>query len=126
MKADLVAGKPTGVNSLTATDTTQPCSQASCARSAVGSMAITIPMQQIVPVYFPSPVVSQALEQTDTWFINMIGQAQRTLTVASLDGAEYASLDSGSGLTSCPINYADDLPLLPTLRNATRGSVECV
>ena len=25
--------------------------------------------------------------------------------VASLDGAEYALLDSGSGLTSCPVNY---------------------
>ena len=51
--------------------------------------------------------------------------------VASLDGAEYALLDSGSGLTSCPINHADDVPLLPrpdnlpTLSNATVGSVEC-
>ena len=52
--------------------------------------------------------------------------------VASLDGAEYALLDSGSGLTSCPVNDADDLPLLPRpanlpiLSNATGGSVECV
>ena len=46
----------------------------------------------------------QALQQTETWFINMIGPAQRSLVVASLDGAEYALLDSGSGLTSCAIN----------------------
>ena len=52
--------------------------------------------------------------------------------VASLDGAEYTLLDSGSGLTSCPINYADDLPLLPRpvnlpiLSNATGGVVECI
>ena len=52
--------------------------------------------------------------------------------VESLVGAEYALFNSGSGLTSCPINYADDLPLLPrpdnlpTLSNATGGSVECI
>ena len=50
--------------------------------------------------------------------------------VASLDGEEYALLDSGSGLTSCPINYADDFPLLPRpgnlpiLSNAIGDSVE--
>ena len=125
-------GKPTGVNSLTATGATQPSSHASCAPSAVDSMASTIPMQQIVPVYFPSPVCSQSSQQTETWFINMIVPAQWTLMVASLDGAQCALLDSGSGLTSCPINYGDDLPLLlrpdnlPTLSNATRGSVECI
>ena len=54
----------------------------------------------------------------------------RTLIVASLDGAERALLDSGSGLTSCPINYANDIPSLPRpanlaiLSNATGGSVE--
>ena len=110
MKADLAtgkfdkSGKPTGANSLTATGATQLSSQASCAPSAAGSMASTIPMQQILSVYFPSPVGSQAPQQTETWFINMIGPAQRSLMVASLDGAEYALLDSGSGLTSCPIN----------------------
>ena len=52
--------------------------------------------------------------------------------VASLDGAEYALLDSGSGLTSCPLNYSDDLPLLPRpenlliLSDATGGNVECI
>ena len=52
--------------------------------------------------------------------------------VASLDGAEHALLDSGSGLTSCPNNYANDIPLLPRpanlpiLSNATGGSVECI
>ena len=46
--------------------------------------------------------------------------------------AEYALLDSGSGLTFCPINFADDLPLLPRLvnlpilSNATGGSMECI
>ena len=43
---------------------------------------------------------------------------------------EYALLDSGSGLTSCPINYANDIPMSPRLANlsilsnATGGSVE--
>ena len=74
-------------------------------------------MQQMVPVYFPNPVGSQASQQTQTSFINMIVQAQKTLMIANLDGAEYAMLDSGSGLTSCPINYADDLPLLPRPAN---------
>ena len=60
----------------------------------------------------------------------MIVPAQKILMVASLDGAEYALLDSGSGLTSCPVNYADDIPLLPRpamlpiLSNATGGSVD--
>ena len=86
---------------------------------------------EYLPVYFPSPVGSQSSQQTATWFINMIGPAQRTLMVATLDGAEYALLDSGSGLTSCPINHADDVPLLPrpdnlpTLSFATGGCVEC-
>ena len=64
-------------------------------------------------VCFPNPVGSQASQQTEAWFINMTVPAQKTLMVASLDRAEYALLDSGSGLTSCPINYADDLPKLP-------------
>ena len=37
--------------------------------------------------------------------------------VASLDGAEYALLDSGSGLTSCPSNHANDIPFLPRPAN---------
>ena len=92
-------------------------------------MASTIPMQQMVPVHFPNPIGSQ---HSETWFINMIVPAQKTLMVASLEGAEYALLDSGSGLTSCPISYADDLPLLPRpsnlpiLSNAAGGSVECI
>ena len=66
---------------------------------------------------------------------NLVHQHDRIgpekLMVASLDGAEYVLLDSGSGLTSCPINYADDLPLLPrpvnlNLSDATGGSVECI
>ena len=62
----------------------------------------------------------------------MIVPAQKTLMVASLDGAEFALLDSGSGLTSYPINYANDMPLLPRpanlpiLSNATGGSVEYI
>ena len=62
----------------------------------------------------------------------MIVPAQKTLMVASLDGAEYALLDSDSGMTSCPINYANDIPLLPRFANlpilsdATGGSVECI
>ena len=110
MKVDLAAvkcdtsGNPTGVNSLTATGGAQPSTQTSYAPSAVGSTASTIPMQQMAPVYFPSPVGRQASQQTETWFINMIVPAQRTLMVAILDGSEYALLASGSGLTSCPIN----------------------
>ena len=86
------------------------------------------PLQQMVPAHFPNPIGSQ---HSETWFINMIVPAQKILMVASLDGAAYALLDSGSGLTSCPISYADDLPLLPRLSNlpilsnATGGSVEC-
>ena len=122
MKSDIEAGKcdksgkPTGVNSLAAIGTTQPSPQASHAPS----LESTIPLQQMVPV------------PTETRLIKMIVPAMRTLMVASLDGAEYAFLDSGSGLTSCPINFADDLPLRPrlaillTLSNATGGGVECI
>ena len=80
MKADLAAGrcdkpgKPAGVNSLTATASYAP------------SMASTIPMQQMVPVHFPNPIGSQ---HSETWFINMMVPTQKTLMVASLDGAEY-------------------------------------
>ena len=60
---------------------------------------------------------SQTPRPAEPWFINTVVPAQKTLMVASLDEAEYALLDSGSGLTSCPINYADDLPLLPRPTN---------
>ena len=79
MKADLAAdkcdknGKPTGVNSLTATGATQPSSPASHAPSP----ASIIQVQQMVPVYFPTPVGSQAFQQTETCFINMIVLAQK-------------------------------------------------
>ena len=117
MKSDIAAGKcdksgkPTGVNWLAATGTTQPSPQASHAPS----LESTIPLQQMVPV------------PTETRFINMIVLAMRTLMVASLE-----LLDSGSGSTSCPINFADDIPLLPrlanllTLSDATGGGVECI
>ena len=129
MKADIDAGrcdksgKPKGVNALTAAGSTQPSPQASYAPS----LTSTIPLQQVVPMY-----CSQTPHPAKPWFINTILPAQKTLMVASLDGAEYALLDSRSGLTSCPINYADDLPLLPRptnlpiLRNATGGTVECI
>ena len=115
------SGNPTGVNALTATGTTQPSSQASNAPS----LASTIPMQQMLPVYFPRPDGSQTSQPTETWYINMIVPAQKTLMIASLDGAAFTFVDSGSGLTSCPINYANDIPSLPrpanlpTLSNAT-------
>ena len=41
-------------------------SQTSYAPSAVESMASTIPMQQIVPVFFPSPFGSQSSQQPET------------------------------------------------------------
>ena len=69
MKSDIAAGKcdksgkQIGVNSLTATGTTQPLPQASYAPS----MASTIPLQQMVPVYFTSPAGSQTSSPTDTW-----------------------------------------------------------
>ena len=125
MKADIDAGrcdksgKPKGVNSLTAAGSTQA--------SYAPSLTSTIPLQQVVPMY-----CSQTPHPAKPWFINTIIPAQKTLMVASLDGAEYALLNSGSGLTSCPIDYADDLPLLPRptnlpiLSNATGGSVECI
>ena len=107
------SGKPIGVNALSAAGAMQSSPPASYARS----MARTIPLEQMVPVPFQNPIGSR---HTETWFINMIIPAQTTLMVASLDGAEYALLDSGSGLTSCPIIYADDLPLrrdLPTCQS---------
>ena len=134
MKSDIAAGKcdksgkPIGVKALSAAGATQPSPQASYAPS----MASTIPLQQKVPVHFPCPDGSRTSQSTETWYINMIVLAQKTLMVASLDGAEYALLDSGSGLTSCPVNYANDIPLLPrpanlsVLSDATGGSVECV
>ena len=96
MKADIDAGrcdkngKPKGVNALTAAGSTQPSKQESYAPS----LTSTIPLQQVVPTY-----CSQTLRTVKPWFINTIMPAQKTLMVASLDGA--------------PIDYADDLPLLP-------------
>ena len=129
MRSDIAAGKcdksgnPIGVNALTAVGATQPSPQACYAPS----MTSTIPLQQMVPVYFRCPVGSQTSQPTETWFINMIVPALKSLMVASLDGAEYALLDSGSGMTSCPINHVNDIPLLPRpanlpmLSNATGG-----
>ena len=88
VKSDIAAskcdksGKQIGVNALSAAGATQPSPQASCAPS----MASTIPLQQMVPVYFPCPDGSQTSQPTKTWFI-MIVAAQKTLMVASLDGA---------------------------------------
>ena len=72
MKSDIAAGKcdksgkPTGVNSLTGTGTTQPFPQASYAPC----MASTISLQQMVTI--PS----------ETLFINVVVPAQKTLMVA--------------------------------------------
>ena len=90
MESDIAAGKcdksgrPIGVNSLTATGATQPSPQASYAPS----VASTIPLRQMVPTYFKGPDGSQTSLPTETWYINMIVPAQKTLMVASLDGAE--------------------------------------
>ena len=127
MKSDVAAGKcdksckPTGVNALTAAGTTQPSPPASYAPS----MASTIPLQQTVPVYFTSLAGSQTSQPTETWFINMIVPAQKTIMVASLDGTEYALLDCGSGLTSCPNHLCQRHPIT-ILSSAAEGSVECV
>ena len=61
---------------------------------------------------------SQASQQTETWFINMMVPAQRTLMVASLDGAEYALLDSGSGLDILS-NQLDDVPTAAAARQSS-------
>ena len=88
MKSDIAAGKcdksgkPIGVNALSAAGATQP---------------------------FPCPDGSQTSQPTETWCINMIVPAQKTLMVVSW---EYALMDPESGLTSCPINCAKDIPLL--------------
>ena len=67
--------------------------------------------------YFPCPDGSQTSQSTETSYINMIVPAQKTLLFASLDRAENALLDSGSGLTSCPINYANDILMSPRPAN---------
>ena len=72
-------------------------------------------MQQIVPRISRIPLAVRRL--------NMIVPVQKTLMVARLDGADYALLDSGSGLASCPISFADDLPLC---REHPTCSVECI
>ena len=125
MKLDIAAGKcdksgkPTGVNSLTATDTTQLHRKRAMHRAwrAPSRCSRWCQCTSKVP-----PAVRR---------LNIV-PAQKTLMVASLHRAEYALLDSGSGLTSCPINYANDIPLLPRpanlpiLSNSTGGSVECI
>ena len=81
MKSDIAAGqcdksvKPIGVNALSAASATQPSPQASYAPS----MANTIPLQQMVPVYFLCPDGSQTSPPTETWYINMTVPAQKTL-----------------------------------------------
>ena len=87
MKSDIAAskcvksGKPSGFKALSAASATQPSRQASCAPS----MARTIPLQQMVPMYFPCPDGSRTSHPTETWYINMIVPAPKTLMVASLD-----------------------------------------
>ena len=71
----------------------QPPTQATIAPSVAGSLASTVPVQQVVLVYFPSPIGSQTSQQPEIWFINMIEPSKRILMAASLDGAEYALLD---------------------------------
>ena len=116
MKSDIAAGKcdksgkPIGVNALSAAGTTQPSPQASYAPS----MASPIPLQQVVPVYFPCPDGSQTSQQTEAWYINMIVPVQKTLMVASLDGAEYALLDSGSGFDVLPNQLCQRHPIVAT------------
>ena len=111
VKSDIVAGmcdksgKPLAVNALSAAGATQPSPLASHAPS----MACTMPLQQMVPMYFPCRDGNQTFQPTETWHINMIVPTQKILNVSSLDGAEYALLDSGSGLTSC-LSY--DIPFL--------------
>ena len=59
------------------------------------------------PVYFPNLVGRNLVRQHDrTGPENSLMVARRIRVV-----------DSGCGLTSCPINYADDLPLLPRPTN---------
>ena len=90
MKTDIDAGscdksgKPKGVNALTAASSTQPSPQASYA----ASLTSTIPLLQ-VPMY-----CSQTPQPAEPWFINTIVPVLKTPMVASLDGAEYALLDS--------------------------------
>ena len=67
MKSDIAAskcdksGKPIGVNALSAAGATQPSPKASYAPS----MASTVPLQQMVPVYSPCPDGSQTSQPTE-------------------------------------------------------------
>ena len=115
MKADLAAGKydkngkATGVNSLMATGATHLLRKRAMHRGWRAPSQCSRWSLCVSRI----PLAVRRLSRQKPGSINMIVPAHRTLMVASLDGAEHALLDSGSGLTSCLINYADDLPLLP-------------
>ena len=133
MKADLAASKcdnnskPTGVNSLTATGATKLSSQASYAPS----LASTTPDAPEGHCVFPESRW-QSNVSADRNLVHEHDRPGPDNSHGSLDGAEYALLGSGSGLTSCSINCAEDIPLLPRpvnmpiLSDATGGSVECI
>ena len=124
MQADSAAGrchkngKAVSVNALTTTGGGSPLpTQTSYAPSMARSLASTVAVHQMVSVCFTSPLGNQQVQQPEPWFINMTGPTQPVLMAASLDGTDHALLDSGSGLTSCPLNCSDDLSLLPTPDN---------
>ena len=109
-------GKAVSVNALTTTGggSLLP-TQTSYAPSMARSLARTVPVHQMVSVCFTSPLGNQQVQQP--WFTNMIGPTQPVLMAARLDGTDHALLDSGSGLTSCPLHCSDDLSLLPRPNN---------
>ena len=82
------------------------------------------------PCLLPESCWQSVAAAAETWFIDMVVPAQKTLMVASLDGAEHALLDSGSGLTSCPltgvnieVRHAKNESSMIMDRSGTRTSV---
>ena len=137
MQADLAPGRcdksgmPTGVDSLPRQAARSLLRKRTMRRARLDPWRAPSRCNISSFVCFPSHFDSQSLQQPETWFMNKTVPAQRILKVASFDGAEYALSDSGPGLTSCPINYANVLSMLrpdnlPTWSNATGGSVECI
>ena len=100
MKSDIAAGKcdwsGKGVNALSAAGATQPSPQTELCTEHGKHHSIATGGASVLPVF------RRLSDVTETRYISVLVLAPKALMVPSLDGAEYALLDSGSSLDVLP------------------------